>query len=101
MHIMSCCPHFSRALLVAGIGVLLTSAVSATWALQQPEQAAPRAPDRPAMPAVVALGYVDLEHGIASLAPLQSGRIAEILVRENDRVEAGAALLRLDDTHAR
>jgi membrane fusion protein (multidrug efflux system) len=56
MHIMSCCLHFSRALLVAGI---------------------------------------------ASLAPLQSGRIAEILVRENDRVEAGAALLRLDDTQAR
>src|SRR5262249_48663312 len=50
---------------------------------------------------VVALGYVDLENGVASLAPIASGRVAELLVRENDRVEAGAALLRLDDTQAR
>jgi multidrug resistance efflux pump len=53
------------------------------------------------MPAVVALGNIDLEHGVASLAPLQSGRVMEVLVNENERVEAGTALLRLDDKQAR
>jgi multidrug resistance efflux pump len=42
-----------------------------------------------------------LEQGVASLSPIQSGRVAEVLVHENDGVEAGAALLRLDDTQAR
>ena len=97
---MTCCPRFSRLLIVAGIAVLLTSAVSATWALQQHDATAEQAPVARS-PGVVALGYVDLENGVASLAPIQSGRVAELLVHENDRVEAGAALLRLDDTQAR
>jgi multidrug resistance efflux pump len=75
------------------------SAVSATWALQQPEAVSERATPAPG-PAVVALGYVDLENGVASLAPISSGRVAELLVHENDRVEAGAALVRLDDAQA-
>lgn len=98
---MICCPRLSRVLLIAGIAVLLTSAVSATWALQQPEPAAPRKATHATAPAVVALGYVDLEGGVASLAPLQSGRVTDVLVHENDRVDAGAALLRLDSTQAR
>jgi multidrug resistance efflux pump len=100
MYIMTCCPRLSRILIVAGVGVLLTCAVSATWALQQPEATPERAAVAPS-PGVVALGYVDLEHGVASLAPISSGRVAELLVHENDRVEAGAELLRLDDTQAR
>src|SRR5262245_9540090 len=100
MFIMTCCPRLSRILIVAGVGVLLTSAVSATWALQQPEAPAERGTPAPST-GVVALGYVDLEHGVASLAPIASGRVAELLVHENDRVEAGAALLRLDDAQAR
>jgi multidrug resistance efflux pump len=100
MHIMTCFPRLSRVLLISGIGVLLTSAVSATWALQQPEPAASPQKSVAAL-TVVALGYVDLERGVASLAPLQSGRVAELIVQENDRVESGAALLRLEDTQAR
>ena len=97
---MTCCPRLSRLLIVAGLAVLLTSAVSATWALQQHDATAERATVAPS-PGVVALGYVDLENGVASLAPIQSGRVADLLVHENDQVEAGAALLRLDDTQAR
>jgi HlyD family secretion protein len=50
---------------------------------------------------VVCYGYADLEGGIASLHPTQAGRVAEILVHENDTVTAGAPLLRLDDRSAR
>jgi multidrug resistance efflux pump len=50
---------------------------------------------------VVCTGYVDLEHGIRSLAPLRLGRVAEILAKENQHVEAGAAILRLEDDDAK
>jgi multidrug resistance efflux pump len=50
---------------------------------------------------VVCSGYVDGEHGVASLAPLQAGRVTEILVHETDEVAAGAVLLKLDDHLAR
>jgi HlyD family secretion protein len=49
---------------------------------------------------VVCLGTVDLEHGVASLLPLQPGRVAEVLVSENEHVSQGTELLRLDDTIA-
>lgn len=50
---------------------------------------------------VVCFGIVDLEHGVAALAPLQSGRVADILVTENQTVAQGTDLLRLDDGIAR
>jgi len=50
---------------------------------------------------VVCTGYVDLEHGIRSLAPLRPGRVAAILAKENQHVEAGAAILRLEDDDAK
>jgi multidrug resistance efflux pump len=50
---------------------------------------------------VVCYGYADLEGGITSLHPSQLGRVAEVLVKENDSVEADAVLLRLDDSAAR
>ncbi len=46
---------------------------------------------------MVCTGYVDLEHGVRSLAPLRPGRVAEVLAKENQEVEAGTPLLRLDD----
>src|SRR5215831_13780200 len=94
-------PHLSRVLLIAGLAVLLTSAVSATWGLQHSDAATDRTGATSSAPGVVALGYVDLEHGVTSLYPIQSGRVADVMAHENDRVEAGAALLRLDDTEAR
>jgi multidrug resistance efflux pump len=50
---------------------------------------------------VVCTGYVDLEHGIRSLAPLRPGRVAEILAKENQHVKAGDAILRLEDEDAK
>jgi multidrug resistance efflux pump len=50
---------------------------------------------------LVCFGYVDVENGVTSLYPLQPGRVAEVPVRENDAVAAGAILLRLDDRQAR
>jgi multidrug resistance efflux pump len=49
---------------------------------------------------VIALGHIDLERGVASLYPLQAGRVSQVTAHENDLVESGAVLLRLDDTQA-
>jgi multidrug resistance efflux pump len=49
---------------------------------------------------VVCTGYADLEYGVTSLYPSQPGRVVAIPVHENDRVSAGAVLLRLDDSQA-
>jgi multidrug resistance efflux pump len=50
---------------------------------------------------VVCLGHVDLEEGVTALNPVQAGRVSEVVVREGQRVKAGAVLLRLDDQQAR
>jgi multidrug resistance efflux pump len=50
---------------------------------------------------VVCFGVVDLEQGVTALGPLQPGRVAEVLVKENQAVPAGAVLLRLEDGAAR
>ena len=50
---------------------------------------------------VVCTGYVDLEHGIRSLAPLRPGRIAAIIAKENQHVETGAPILRLEAQDAK
>jgi multidrug resistance efflux pump len=50
---------------------------------------------------VVCFGYADLDQGVTALHPSQPGRVAEILVKENETVPAGAVLLRLEDRTAR
>jgi|SRR5579884_769527 len=50
---------------------------------------------------VVCVGYVDVESGLTSLYPLQSGRVVSVPVAESDHVGAGAVLLRMDDTQAK
>ena len=49
---------------------------------------------------VVCLGYVDQEHGIQALYPLQPGRVALVPVHEGQEVAAGKVLLRLEDRQA-
>ncbi len=46
-------------------------------------------------------GTVDVEGGLMRLAAQREGLIAEVLVREGDRVEAGQLLGRIDDEAAR
>jgi multidrug resistance efflux pump len=50
---------------------------------------------------IVCTGYVDLEHGIRSLAPLRPGRVAAILAKENQHVASGTPIFRLEDQDAK
>lgn len=50
---------------------------------------------------VVCTGYVDLEHGIRSLAPLRPGRVAVVIAKENQHLDTGAPILRLEDKDAK
>ncbi len=87
--------RIKQALLIVALAVLMICVVSARWAF--PPAAAVEAAADAAPQAVVCLGLVDLEHGIASLGLLQPGRVVEIPVHEADHVAAGAVLLRVDD----
>src|SRR5947207_1632078 len=91
--------------------IVVAVAVALTWGavLFRRSAAAPSAPPPPAGSAtaaesdagVVCFGTVDLDHGVASLYPLHPGRVAKVLVRENQTVSEGAELLRLEDGVAR
>jgi multidrug resistance efflux pump len=48
----------------------------------------------------VCFGFGDVEQRITSLYPLQPGQVTKITARENEEVEAGTALLLMDDTLA-
>jgi multidrug resistance efflux pump len=58
------------------------------------------APDRPGLQGVECLGRVDVEGGLLELAPVRSGRVVAVNVREGEAVTAGAVLLRLDEQPA-
>ncbi len=48
--------------------------------------------------AVACFGHVDVNHGVTSLYPTQPGRVAAVLVEEEQAVKAGDVLVRLEDT---
>src|SRR5437660_9465107 len=94
-----------RSLIVLVVGAALVSAAIRFGRTTAAPAAAAGQP-RPAAThrdgeGVVCFGTVDLEHGVASLDPLQPGRVAEVLVREGQEVPKGAELLRLEDGAAR
>jgi multidrug resistance efflux pump len=87
------------ALALAGLVVCVAGAA---WALKDLQAAPPAvAAPPPALPAVVCVGYVDVESGVASLAPLGPGRVTRVEAHENQTVQAGTVLVRLDDRQAR
>jgi multidrug resistance efflux pump len=45
---------------------------------------------------VTCFGHADVEGGVATLYPLQAGRVEQVCVHENDEVRAGTTLLKLD-----
>lgn len=51
----------------------------------------------PEFETVVCFGHVDVEFGVQSLSPLQTGRIVDIKVREHAQVHKGDVILSLDD----
>jgi HlyD family secretion protein len=91
-------------LMVVAVGAALISAAvrfSRTAAAPITGQQSASEPDGGSHEGVVCFGTVDLERGVASLYPLQPGRVAEVLVAENQEVTQGAELLRLEDGIAR
>src|SRR5438128_9790868 len=101
-HPMSKQRRWLRKVAVTAAGIVVLSALCVGCVMTQ----APTArSDSEAAPAdegrILCFGYVDVKHGVRSLYPLQPGRIAEVLVEENQPVAAGAALLRLDDEAAK
>ncbi|MSR30642.1 MAG: biotin/lipoyl-binding protein [Gemmataceae bacterium] len=67
----------------------------------QPANSAPskvKKEEDPSDRRAVCIAYVDVEGGVTPLYPLQPGRVVAIPVRENQEVESGDVLIRLDDT---
>jgi multidrug resistance efflux pump len=58
--------------------------------------AAKAAPGDAAAGAVTCFGHGDVEGGVASLYPLQPGRVQRVCVQENEEVQAGRTLIELD-----
>jgi len=91
------------AILVAGVGAAihypLSTVRNASEMTADSKQASAES-GPPLAVSAVCTGYVDLEHGLRSLAPLRPGRVAEVLVQEGQHVQAGAPILRLEDQDA-
>ncbi|HEY8505599.1 MAG TPA: biotin/lipoyl-binding protein, partial [Gemmataceae bacterium] len=83
-----------------GVALLAGTVAGGVWLLRPSEPPPPPAPPGEGLP-VVCIGYVDVPDGVAGLAPLQNGRIAELPVPEGEVVPAGTVLLKLDDRLAR
>lgn len=84
---------------VFGLGLLAASVIGTGMVLQS-HASNPRAVDAAPLSNNVAVGFghVDVEERVASLSPqVQSGRVTEVLVGENQPVKKGAVLLRLDN----
>jgi multidrug resistance efflux pump len=90
-----------RLLAVLAITAALTAAGFAVRSAATARDPAVPAPRPPATAGVVCFGTVDLESGTTALCPLQPGRVAEVLVRENQVVASGTELLRLEDAGPR
>jgi multidrug resistance efflux pump len=88
-------------MLVLGSVVTLTASGTGAWwglrAFGGGEETAPVTEPE----TILCSGHVDVEPGVAQLAPTASGKVVEVLVKENQVVEAGTVLLRLDDRLAR
>src|SRR5438309_997022 len=98
-------PHLRppRWLWFLGLFALVAAVAGAGWIYNH----SPSSPDatspepEAAAPGVGCFGFVDVEHGVTPLYPVQPGRVERVLVAEGDGVAAGAVLLRLDDRAAR
>jgi multidrug resistance efflux pump len=94
---------FFPLIMVAVAVALVSTAVQFSRMAAEPTKAplSEPAPSGPVQEGVICFGTADLESGVASLYPLQQGRVTEVLVAENQAVAQGAELLRLDDGIAR
>jgi multidrug resistance efflux pump len=90
--------RFRYLLWLLGLAVLVVSLAAAGASFRSGSAATPPAEsDRESAWLVSCSGHVDVKHGVVSLYPTQGGRVAEVLVEENEHVKKGAVLLRLED----
>jgi len=94
-----------RILLMGSLLLSLAALVTAGIALLGPFRPHPAAVSSPSpgrlgndAAGVTCFGYADVEPGCTPLYPLQPGRVSQVLVHENDRLQAGAPILSLEDT---
>lgn len=90
-------------LVVLGVVLLICTVASGVYLLSRgfSESAAPAQNGAGAPRGTVCFGRVDVEPGIAALYPVQPGRVAEVFVKETDKVKKGKVLLRLEDRAAK
>jgi multidrug resistance efflux pump len=81
-------------IVVVAVAALIVAAVRFSRTVAAPSATTPADAVRGNL---VCFGTVDFQRGVASLSPLQPGRVAEVLVSENQVVARGAELLRLED----
>ncbi len=84
-----------------GLALLVASAAGTTWLVSSPATPPSAPPPDLEEEAAVCDGHVDVLTGVRALSPSQPGRLVAVEVRENQHVEAGAMLLRVDDRLAR
>jgi multidrug resistance efflux pump len=86
---------------LAGVGLLAAAIGGTQWMLSRNLARGAAHASAPAAEVVVCFGHVDVPGGVVALTPLQPGRIVGIDVKEDESVDAGTVLLRLDDSAAR
>ncbi len=95
-------------LVLLGTALLSGSFAIATLALpSRADDGAPKpAPKTEPLPEItgrrtVSQGLVDVRDGVTAVLPLQPGRVAKVLAKENQEFDEGAPLYLMDDRHAR
>jgi multidrug resistance efflux pump len=87
-----------------GTALLIGSGAGATFLMRSHADDHPKNKKTGDVPApsetTACIGHVDNEPGVASLYPSQPGRVAEVLVHEDQQVKAGEVLLRLESRSA-
>lgn len=85
---------------LAGVLLLILTAVGANQAINAPSSVPPTATlssEERAKIRTVSWGYVDTKSGVANLYPAQPGRVVKLHVEEGATVKAGAVLFAMDD----
>ncbi len=89
--------------LVAIAGALIASAFHFRGLAAAPAGSPPTSPSTPAdhdAGRLICYGTVDLEQGVASLSTVEPGRVVAVVAAENQHVDSGAELVRVDEAEA-
>jgi multidrug resistance efflux pump len=85
--------------MAAGLVLLISSATLVWMLMHSPVRAQGQGNGTPRLDQrAVAVAFVDVEGGIVNLYPVRQGRVVDLPVKEDVEVEAGAPLLKIDDS---